>query len=249
MSGHSKWSTIKRKKGKEDAKRGRIFTRLIKEITVAARTGGGDETSNAALRSAIQAAKAANMPAVNIEKAIKRGTGELPGVQYEEIVYEGYGPGGAALYIEAVTDNKNRTVAELRHILSKYGGSLGENGSVAWMFTKKGVILVHKDKTTEDDLMVATLDAGADDIEEDGDFFQITTQPGNLESVKTALQDNDIPFESAEVTMEPSNTVKLEGKNAEHILKLMDALEEHDDVQNLYSNFDIDESILEQMSE
>ncbi len=249
MSGHSKWSTIKRKKGKEDAKRGRIFTRLIKEITVAARTGGGDENTNAALRSAIQAAKAANMPAVNIEKAIKRGTGELPGVQYEEIVYEGYGPGGAALYIEALTDNKNRTVAELRHILSKYGGSLGENGSVAWMFTKKGVILVHKDKTTEDDLMMATLDAGADDIQEDGDFFQITTQPGKLESVKAALQENDIPFESAEVTMEPSNTVKLEGKNAEHILKLMDALEEHDDVQNLYSNFDIDESILEQMSE
>jgi YebC/PmpR family DNA-binding regulatory protein len=249
MSGHSKWSTIKRKKGKEDAKRGRIFTRLIKEITVAARTGGGDENSNAALRSAIQAAKAANMPAVNIEKAIKRGTGELPGVQYEEIVYEGYGPGGAALYIDALTDNKNRTVAELRHILSKYGGSLGENGSVAWMFTKKGVILVHKDKTTEDDLMMATLDAGADDIQEDGDFFQITTQPGNLESVKAALQENDISFESADVTMEPSNTVKLEGKNAEHILKLMDALEEHDDVQNLYSNFDIDESILEQMSE
>lgn len=249
MSGHSKWSTIKRKKGKEDAKRGRLFTRLIKEITVAARTGGGDENANAALRSAVQAAKAANMPAANIEKAIKRGTGELPGVQYEQVVYEGYGPGGAALYIETMTDNRNRTVAEIRHILSKYGGSMGESGSVAWMFTKKGIILVPQAETTEDDLMMATLEAGADDIQEDGNFFQITTEPANLESVKKALQENEISFESAEITMEPSNTVKLEGKNAEHMLKMMDALEEHDDVQNIYSNFDIDESILEQMSE
>ncbi len=249
MSGHSKWSTIKRKKGKEDAKRGRLFTRLIKEITVAARTGGGDEDANAALRSAVQAAKAANMPAANIEKAIKRGTGELPGVQYEQVVYEGYGPGGAALYIETMTDNRNRTVAEIRHILSKYGGSMGESGSVAWMFTKKGIILVPQEETTEDDLMMATLEAGADDIQEDGNFFQITTEPANLESVKKALQENEISFESAEITMEPSNTVKLEGKNAEHMLKMMDALEEHDDVQNIYSNFDIDESILEQMSE
>ena len=248
MSGHSKWSTIKRKKAAADAQRGKIFTRLIKEITVAARVGGGDENSNPRLRSAIQAAKAANMPAANIERAIKRGTGELPGVTYEEVVYEGYGPGGAALYIEVMTDNKNRTVAEIRHILSKYGGSLGENGSVAWMFSKKGIIHVPAAQTTEDDIMLAALDAGVEDIVAEGDYFVVTTQPGDLEAVKKALEENNITYESAEVTMQPSTTVKVEGKTAESLLKLMDTLEEHDDIQNLYSNFDIDDSVIEAMN-
>jgi len=249
MSGHSKWSTIKRKKGAKDAERGRIFTRLIKEITVAARQGGGDETSNPRLRTAIQAAKTANMPTKNIENAIKKGTGELPGVTYEEVVYEGYGPAGVAIYIEALTDNKNRTVAEIRHILSKNSGSLGENGSVSWMFNKKGVINVAASAASEDDLMMATLDAGAEDIEQVEDAFRITTDPGSMESVKSALQDNDIDFESAELAMEPQNTVKVEGKQAEQVLKLMDALEDQDDVQNIYANFDIDDSVIESMNE
>ncbi|MBN2413142.1 YebC/PmpR family DNA-binding transcriptional regulator [candidate division KSB1 bacterium] len=245
MSGHSKWSTIKRKKGKADAERGRLFTRLIKEITVAARHGSGDEESNPRLRSAIQAAKTANMPSANIEKAVKRGTGELPGVTYEEIVYEGYGPGGVAVYIETLTDNKNRTVAEIRHLLSKYGGSLGESGSVAWIFTKKGVITINANDISEDELMMATLDAGAEDIDLDDDQYRLVTEPSNLEAVKNALAENNIPYESAEITMEPSNTIKVEGKTAESVLKLMDALEDQDDVQNLYSNFDIDDSVIE----
>ncbi len=245
MSGHSKWSTIKRKKGKADAERGKLFTRLIKEITVAARHGSGDEESNPRLRSAIQAAKAANMPSSNIEKAVKRGTGELPGVTYEEIIYEGYGPGGVAVYIETLTDNKNRTVAEIRHLLSKYGGSLGENGSVAWIFTKKGVITINAKDISEDDLMMATLDAGAEDIDLDDDLYRLVTEPTNLETVKNALAENKIPYESAEITMEPANTIKVEGKTAESVLKLMDALEDQDDVQNLYSNFDIDDSVIE----
>ena len=248
MSGHSKWSTIKRKKGKADAERGRVFTRLIKELTVSARQGGGDETANPRLRTAIQAAKTANMPSANIDKAIKRGTGELPGVTYEEMVYEGYGPNGVAIYIDALTDNKNRTVAEIRHILSKHGGSLGENGSVAWMFSKMGLIVVPADKTTEDDLMMATLDAGADDITQEGQFFSVKTEPENLEPVKKALDANSIPYENAEVSMEPTSVVDVDEKNAPALLKLMDALEEQDDVQNIYSNFDIDDSILEAMN-
>ncbi len=248
MSGHSKWSTIKRKKAKADAARGRVFTRLIKEITVAARMGGGDETSNPRLRSAVAVAKTANMPVANIEKAIKRGTGELPGVVYEEIVYEGYGPGGAALYMETLTDNKNRTVAELRHLLSKYGGSLGENGSVAWMFNKQGVIVVPSQDTTEDDLMMTTLDAGVEDIENEDEVFRLSCEPQALESVKKALEEAGIAYESAQVAMEPTNTVKLEGKQAEAMLKLMDALEEHDDMQNVSSNFDIDEALIEELS-
>lgn len=244
MSGHSKWSTIKRKKGAKDAERGRIFTRLIKEITVAARQGGGDETANSRLRSAIQAAKTANMPAKNIENAIKKGTGELPGVTYDEVVYEGYGPAGVAIYLEAMTDNKNRTVAEIRHILSKHGGSLGENGSVAWMFEKKGVISVPASATTEDDLMLITLDAGAEDLEQEEDTFRVLTSPSAFEDVKTALEENGIEYDSAEITMEPSNTIAVEGKNAEQLLRLMDALEEHDDVQNIYSNFDIDDEVM-----
>ena len=248
MSGHSKWSTIKRKKAKADAARGRVFTRLIKEITVAARMGGGDENSNPRLRSAMATARTANMPVANIEKAIKRGTGELPGVIYEEIVYEGYGPGGAALYMETLTDNKNRTVAELRHLLSKYGGSLGENGSVAWMFNKRGVIVVPSQDTTEDDLMMATLDAGVEDIQDEDEVFRLSCEPSALESVKKALEETGIPYESAEIAMEPTNTVKLEGKQAEAMLKLMDALEEHDDMQNVSSNFDIDEELIEELS-
>jgi len=247
MSGHSKWSTIKRKKGKADAERGKLFTRLIKEITVAARHGSGDEDSNPRLRSAIQAAKAANMPSANIEKAIKRGTGELPGVNYEEITYEGYGPGGVAVYIETLTDNKNRTVAEIRHLLSKYGGSLGESGSVAWIFTKKGVIIIDAQGISEDDLMLATLDAGAEDIDLDDSIFRLVTEPFNLEAVKKALEESGIEYSSAEITMEPSNTIKVEGKIAESVLKLMDALEDQDDVQNLYSNFDIDDNVIEAM--
>ncbi|NOY57809.1 MAG: YebC/PmpR family DNA-binding transcriptional regulator [Calditrichaeota bacterium] len=245
MSGHSKWSTIKRKKGKADAERGRTFTRLIKEITIAARHGGGDESSNPRLRTAVQAAKTANMPSANIDRAIKRGTGELPGVTYEEIVYEGYGPGGVALYIDVLTDNKNRTVAEIRHVLGKYGGSMGESGSVAWMFAKKGVVHIPTANTTEDDLMMIVVDAGAEDIATEEDMFVITTQAGDLEAVKKALEENGIVYESAEITREPSSIVKVEGKSAESLLKLMDLLEEHDDVQNIYSNFDIDDSVIE----
>jgi YebC/PmpR family DNA-binding regulatory protein len=248
MSGHSKWSTIRRKKEKTDAARGRIFTRLIKELTVAARAGGSEESSNPRLRTALLAAKAANMPAANIERAIKRGTGELPGVTYEEVVYEGYGPGGVAIYLETLTDNKKRTVADVRHILSKYGGSLGESGSVAWMFTKVGVVTVSPEKTDEDNLMEATLDAGVMDIELDDNAYRLKSQPADLEAVKKALEESGIAYESAEIVMEPSSTVNVEGKNAETLLKLLDALEEHDDVQNLYSNFFIDDSVLEQLN-
>lgn len=248
MSGHSKWATIKRKKGKADAERGRLFTRLIKELVIAARQGGGDDSSNPRLRTAVLAAKAANMPAANIERAIKRGTGELPGVTYEEVTYEGYGPGGAALLLEALTDNRNRTVAELRHLLSKYGGNLGESGSVAWIFQRKGIITVPAGNSTEDELLVAALDAGADDIENDEDVFRIKTDPANLDAVKKALEDHGIAYENAEITKEPSNTVRVEGKSAESLLRLMEVLEEHDDVQNVYSNFDIDDSVFESMN-
>jgi YebC/PmpR family DNA-binding regulatory protein len=249
MSGHSKWATIKRKKEKTDAARGRAFTRLIKEITIAARHGGGDETSNPRLRTAVLAAKAANMPAANIDRAVKRGTGELPGVSYEEITYEGYGPGGVAVYMEVLTDNKNRTVAEIRHLLSKYNGALGESGSVAWMFTKKGVIMVPAKNTSEDDLMMATLDAGAEDIAQEEELFRVTTDANKLEAVKKALEEAGIPFDSAEITREPANQVKVEGKAAESVIKLMDALEEHEDIQNVYANFDIDEKTLEAMED
>jgi len=246
MSGHNKWSSIKHKKAKVDAQRGRIFTRLIKEITVAARMGGGDEESNPRLRAAVAAAKAANMPSANIERAIKRGTGELPGVTYEEVTYEGYGPGGAALLIETLTDNKNRTVADLRHILAKHNGNLGESGSVAWIFEKKGVITIPAEGLSEDDVMMIVLDAGAEDMKSDGEMFEILTAPEDFEQVRKAVEEAGYPIDSAEVTMYPKSTVKLEGKHAEQMLKLMDALDEHDDVQNVYSNFDIDISVMEQ---
>lgn len=249
MSGHSKWSTIKRKKGKADAARGKIFTRLIKEITVAAKHGGGDESSNPRLRSAIEVAKTANMPSANIDKAIKRGTGELPGVTYEEAIYEGYGPGGVALMMDVLTDNKNRTVAELRHILAKYGGSLGENGCVAWMFKKKGVFTIPAQDVTEDELMDVVLEAGAEDISQEDDNFEIITMPEDFEKVQQALKDSGINVDNAEITMHPQNTVKVSEKQAESLLKIMDALEEQDDIQNVYSNFDIDTEILEKIEQ
>ena len=248
MSGHSKWSTIKRKKGAKDAERGRIFTRLIKEITVAARHGGGDESANPRLRSAIQAAKTANMPSKNMENAIKKGTGELPGVTYDEVTYEGYGPAGVAIFLETLTDNKNRTVAEIRHLLTKYGGSLGENGSVSWMFDKKGIVSIPVANTTEDDLMMIVLDAGADDIEQEEDMFLVKSEVAAFEAVKSALEESGIEYASAELTMLPQNTIDIEGKQAERVLKLMDALEEQDDIQNMYSNFDIDDSVIEALN-
>lgn len=249
MSGHSKWSTIKHKKAKTDAQRGKIFTKLIKEITVAARTGGGDETSNSALRSAIAAAKAANMPSANIDRAIKRGTGELPGVVYENITYEGYGPGGTALIIDVLTDNKNRTVADIRHYLSKHNGSLGESGCVAWNFEKKGLITVNVSEISEDDLLELVLEAGADDLRREDDIFEIVSETTSFEDVKNALTDRNIAIESFEITMNPKNTVKVGEKEAEQLLKLMDILEDHDDVNNVYSNFDIDEKIMEKLTQ
>lgn len=249
MSGHSKWSTIKRKKGKADAERGRIFTRLIKEITIAAREGGGDPEGNPRLRTAVAAAKAANMPADNIKRGIMKGTGELPGVVYESVTYEGYGPGGVAVMVEAMTDNKNRTVAEVRHLLSKYGGNLGANGCVAWMFEKKGIITVDKDAIAEDALFEIATEAGAEDIAADSGVFEISTQPGEIDNVREALEKRSIPMVSAEVTMVPSNTARLESEGeASSMLKLYEALEDNDDVQKIYANFDIDEALLEKLA-
>ncbi|HDL17465.1 MAG TPA: YebC/PmpR family DNA-binding transcriptional regulator [Bacteroidetes bacterium] len=247
MSGHNKWSSIKHKKAKADAARGKIFTRLIKEIAVAARFGGGDENSNPRLRTALAAAKAANMPSANIERAIKRGTGELPGVTYEEITYEGYTAGGAALIIEVLTDNKNRTVADIRHLFSKHNGSLGESGSVAWIFDKKGVVHVKNENVDEDELMLLALEAGADDVKNLDDVFEILTEPETFEAVRNEIAAADYEIESAEVTRYPQNTVKIERKQAGQALKLMDALDEHEDVQNIYSNFDIDEKLMEEL--
>jgi YebC/PmpR family DNA-binding regulatory protein len=247
MSGHSKWSTIKRKKGKADQERGKLFTRLIKEITVAARDGGGDPEGNPRLRTAIDNAKAGNMPTANIEKAIKRGTGELPGVTYEEYTYEGYGPQGVAIMVEALTDNKNRTTAEIRHILSKHNGHLGEVGCVAWMFDQKGTLVVDKGKVDEDTLMSAALDAGAEDVKDEGEFFEVVTAPTELNKVRKLLAEKEIDLTSAELTREPQTVIKLEGKHAEQILKLMDALEDQDDVQKVYANFDVPDDIMEEL--
>jgi YebC/PmpR family DNA-binding regulatory protein len=249
MSGHNKWSTIKHKKAKTDAIRGKIFTKIIKEITVAARNGGGDENTNAALRSAVSAAKAANMPSANIDRAIKKGTGELPGVSYESVTYEGYGPGGTALLIETLTDNKNRTVADIRHHLSKYNGNLGESGCVSWIFEKKGVIILKETQISEDELMELVLDAGADDLKKDDDLVEIVTSPSTFEQVKKAIEDKKIPIDTAEVTMHPKNTIKLKGKEAEQILKLMNLLDDMDDVNNVYSNFDIDMAELQNLEQ
>jgi len=249
MSGHSKWSQIKHKKANTDAKKGKSFTKIVKEISVAARTGGGDPDGNPRLRTAIEKAKEVNMPSENIKKAIMKGTGELPGTTYEENVYEGYGPGGAALLIETLSDNKNRTVSEIRHILSKKGGSLGETGCVAWMFEKKGYILVEKSKADEDTLMSLVLEAGAEDMENDPkeDNYEITASPENLNAVKEALVKGGLPVDVAEITMLPKSYVPLEGSTSEQMVRLLEALEENEDVQNVYSNFDIsDESTVPQ---
>jgi len=245
MSGHSKWSSIKHKKAATDAKRGQAFTKVIKEITVAARGGGGDPTSNARLRTAIASAKAVNMPQDNVTRAIKKGTGELPGVSYEEFTYEGYGPGGAAIMIEIMTDNKNRTVADIRHILSKHNGNLGESGCVAWMFNKKGLIVIDSDKVDEDKLMEIALNAGAEDMQRNEDVFEITTLPEDLESVREAIEKEGIEISLAEISRIPQATVKLGGKHAEQMLKLMEKLEDHDDVQNVFANFDIPDEVME----
>ncbi|MCK4447247.1 MAG: YebC/PmpR family DNA-binding transcriptional regulator [Candidatus Marinimicrobia bacterium] len=249
MSGHSKWNTIKRKKGAADAKRGKIFTKIIKEIQVAAKMGGGDEHTNPRLRSAIQAAKAANMPATNIERAIAKGTGELEGVSYEEIGYEAYGPGGVAILMDALTDNKNRTVSDIRHILTKHGGSLATSGSVAYLFEKKGIITINKENCTEDDLLLVATDAGAEDINVEEDFYEISTDPSLFEDVKRALEENNLPIHEASIFMIPKNTVKVDEDIAPKILKIMDALEEHEDIQNIYANFDIDDDILLKIQE
>lgn len=244
MSGHSKWSSIKHKKAATDAKRGKIFTKLIKEITVAARMGGGDPEANSRLRTAIQAAKSENMPKDNIERAIKKGTGELEGVNYEESVYEGYGPGGAAVLIESLTDNKNRTVADIRYMFSKAGGSMGESGCVAWMFDKKGYIAVENKAADEEALLEAALDAGAEDIREDDSNFEVITAPEDFEAVKAAIDAAAIPYMEAEVTMLPQSTTFLKGKEAEQMVRLMEALEDCDDVQKVYTNADIPDEIL-----
>ncbi len=246
MSGHSKWSTIKRKKGALDAKRGKIFTKLIKEITIAARLGGGDPDGNPRLRTAIQTAKGANMPQDNIARAIAKGTGDLEGVNYEECAYEGYGPNGVAILISVLTDNRNRTGAEIRHILTKNNGTMAEPNAVAWNFEKKGLFLVLQESVDEETLMELALEAGAEDFESTDDLFEIHTSPDAFETVREALEQSEIPAESAELAMLPKSTVKLEGKEAEQMLRLMEALEDNDDVQNVYANFDISE---EQMAE
>jgi len=247
MSGHSKWATIKHKKAALDAKRGKAFTRIIKEIMIAARQGG-DPDMNPRLRTAITAAKAVSMPAENIKRAIMRGTGELEGGQIDEIVFEGYGPGGAAVLVKVATDNRNRTVSEIRHVFSKNGGNLGELGSVSWMFERKGQILIEKDKAGEDQLMTITLDAGADDLRDDGESWEVLSPPEAHDAVLHAIQNAGIPTVSAEIAMVPKNLLKLDGKNAQGMLRLSEALEEHDDVQNVYSNFDVDEKELEALA-
>lgn len=245
MSGHSKWHTIKHKKGAADAKRGKIFTRIIKELTVAARNGGGDPATNPRLRTIIADAKSVNMPADNIKKAIQRGTGELPGVSYEEITYEGYGPGGAAVIIETLTDNKNRTVGELRHLLEKYNGNLGSSNSVAWMFEKKGYIVIEKAAADEEKLLNTALEAGADDMRDDGDNWEVLSDPSVFEAVREAVKGIGVEPASAQVAMLPQNYVKLQGKEASQMVKLMDVLDEHDDVKQVWSNFDIEEKEIE----
>lgn len=244
MSGHSKWSSIRHKKGAADARRGKVFTKLIKEITVAARFGGGDPAANPRLRSAVLAAKSENMPKDNIERAIKKGTGELEGVSYEESIYEGYGPGGAAVLVESLTDNKKRAVADIRHIFSRNGGSLGETGCVSWMFQKKGYIIVEKTAADEEFIMETAIEAGAEDVREDDGNFEIITDLQNFELVKGAIDKTSIPAVSAEITMLPQTYVNLEGKDAEQMMKMMENLEDCDDVQKVYTNADIPEEMM-----
>lgn len=247
MSGHSKWSTIKRKKGKLDAQRGKVFARLIKEITVAVRQGGRDLVANPRLRTAVQAAKEANMPASNIEKAIKRGTGELPGTSYEEVTYEGYGPNGVAILVEAMTDNRNRTTQEMRYVFSKNGGHLGEAGCVSWMFDVKGLVTVEKDKCDEDELIMLALDAGAEDIRHEDDSYEVITELADFEAVRGAIVESGIEYVQAGISKIPQAVKKLEGAEAQRTLRLVEDLEEHDDVQKVFANFDIDEKIMEEM--
>jgi YebC/PmpR family DNA-binding regulatory protein len=248
MSGHSKWATIKHKKAALDAKRGKVFTRVIKEIMIAARHGGGDPDANPRLRTAVLAAKAVSMPQDNIKRAIQRGTGELEGGQIDEVTFEGYGPGGAAVLVMVATDNRNRTVSEIRHVFSKNGGNMAELGAVAWMFERKGSILIEKDKAGEDQLMTIALDAGAEDLRDMGDNWEVLSPPEAHERVLDAIQKAGISTSHAEIGMVPKNLLKLEGKNAQAMLRLSEALEEHEDVQNVYSNFDVDEKELEAMA-
>ncbi len=247
MSGHSKWASIKHKKAATDAKRGAAFTKIIREIITSAKDGGGNPEMNIRLRTAVQRAKLINMPANNIDNAIKKGTGELPGVTYETAIFEAYAPGGVALLIETITDNKNRTVAEIRNILNKKNGSLAGAGSTAWMFTKKGFIVISTQKAQEDELMNIVLDAGAEDLVLEGDNFEVTTDPANFEDVKKALQEKNIEAESAEVTMIPNSTVKVQGAEARQVLNLLEAIEDQEDVQSVYANFDIPDSEIEEV--
>lgn len=249
MSGHSKWHSIKHKKAAQDAKRGKLFTKIIREISVAARLGGGDPEANPRLRKAIAEAKAVNMPADNIKRAIMKGTGQLEGTTYEEVTYEGYGPGGVAIYVEALSDNKNRTISELRHIFSKNGGNIGESGCVGWMFKRKGYIVVEKTNISEDKLLDIALEAGAEDIREDGSNYEIFTSPENYEAVVNSLQEHNIELAAANLGYIPQNYVKVEGKQAQQLLRLMEELEDHDDVQNVWSNFDIDEEEIARYSD
>ena len=244
MSGHSKWSTIKHKNGAADAKRGKIFTKVIKEITVAARIGGGDIDGNPRLRLAVQKAKEVNMPQENVTRAIKKGTGELEGVQYEETSYEGYGPGGVAIFMEVMTDNKNRTVGELRATLGKNGGNMGENGCVAWIFEQKGLITVKRSEKGEEELLELAIDAGADDMQTVDDYYEITTSVESFEPVRKAIEDAEIKTQSSELTRIPQNTVNVEEKHCKSLLRLMDTLEDHDDIQKVYSNFEITDEIM-----
>jgi YebC/PmpR family DNA-binding regulatory protein len=244
MSGHSKWSTIKHKKAAQDAKRGAMFTKVIKELTVAARMGGGDVDMNPRLRTAVLKAKAVNMPQDTMQRAIMKGTGELPGVNYEEITYEGYGPGGVAMIVTVLTDNRNRTVAEIRKIFSKNGGNLGESGCVAWMFHKKGLIVVDKDRVDEDELFGIALEAGAEDVRPSDVMYEVITSVEDFEPVKQGITTKGIEPSSSEISLLPQTTVRLEGSQARQLLKLMDELEEHDDVQNVYANFDIPDDVM-----
>ena len=248
MSGHSMWSSIKHKKAAKDAKRGKLFTKLIKEITVAARLGGGDINANPRLRTAVTTARENSMPNDNIERAVKKGTGELEGVHYEEVNYEGYGPGGVAIMASVLTDNRNRTVSELRRVFEKHGGNMGAAGCVAWMFHKRGLITVDKEKANEEQVMEAALEAGADDVTDVGDSFEVITPPENFEAVKAALQKDGIATATAEITMVPENTVSLTGKEAEQVMKLLEELDDHDDVQSVASNVDIPQDEMERLS-
>ncbi len=247
MSGHSKWSTIKHKKGAADKKRGKIFTKLIKEITVAARMGGGDPEANPRLRQALAAAKAQNMPKDNFERAIKKGTGELEGVSYEEIIYEGYGPGGVAVMVECLTDNRNRTIADVRYMFSKAGGNVGTDGCVGWMFDKKGLIAVSKEGVDEDTLMEVALDAGAEDMKDEGDVYEVITEPSEFDAVQDAVAKAEIAWEVAEITRIPQNMTAVTGKEAEQMIRFMEALDDCDDVQNFYTNADIPDEVYENL--